>query len=1751
MKKQLLALLLCLLALLLLVACGPDTPVDPDGPSDPSDPANVGKAFDLSATTEYVVVVNEYASNQEKEAGRVVRNAIEAAHGAKPKISSDWLTGAPSKEEVAARVEVLIGKVDRPETKELRESLNINGFIVTVKGNKLILLGASDDMTLEAAKYFASQILYDEGGMAVSTIQSNFSYTKSYDPVLVETVYDTSDVVVANAIVTDFPYLADPTGKEDSTKAIQQALDDVYAQGGGTVFMPVGQYLVTGTITVPQGCMLRGDWQNPDTADALAYGTVILAKTPELDEKYLADRTRSPLFSLDNRSTLEGVTVFYPDQDINNVKKYGYTVYSQAPSCTNIRNITLLNSYRGIGVDVHAQESHELVQINDIYMTVLEMGYEEYHSTDVGNIVGVSISPSYWANAGAGYACSDTAKLAAYCKQNTIGLQINGLDDTHISGLRLESLRTAVYMPTGHSTHDYWGVIYDVVIKDCINGFVIESLNGYGGAAIAKATIDAERAAIYSAAQTGALKLCDVTAVNGDIVAVGGARIYEDFIDVSEYNIVSATYQKPAAKLYVAPILGYSKVKQDVSSLIQATLDEAGKTGGIVYIPAGVYSVYKTLKVPAGVELRGAVTMFMTDSTSGSDGIQGTVLLTYVEDDATVTLAENAGINGIRIFCAIYSPEDSKIYLEVNDRIAQKQTAVKGEGNGVYARNLVVTGTFNGVDFTGCDNHSVKHMFGAVFRYFIMGGGKNGVVEQCLSNQHFLNRQHFLTGGYMDSKYYTGWSMDSEMTATFRDEVRRVYGIMVYLEDAENETVSNIFTYGPSTLVLCDNSSATLINTSSDFHGMGPMFDVKNGSDVVAVNALRSANESLRCDESSDFKLINRISISRFNEPSFDSAEGNVDEIEYTVIKKDMINDGSKSVGSVELYTGSEFAKTGNTALYHAASPNTVETATIYSQTFSPISVDPYMNEDGYLHMWVYIEDMTSALWDGWITLSGANGSLKWSNICYITHNGWNEVWLPLTGANGTLSGKATSLTVTDKRSIKKQHSDYYFDDIYLCVAESKDADANDRVESYDVAPTPDVSISALPGMVGEDNKITLLSCDSLYNNQARSSLAYVISDPEFVKEGSGSWKITKSGRILHQIKFASLDLRRYMENGYLHLWVYVENAAGLNGAFELSSAGEADKQEISWHVQKHVIKNGWNELILPLNAPDSSTGDFSPRGANFFRFYIQGTGNVTVYIDGVTIEGYAPLDLSPEEIVENSESFACTAFESDEGKYLEDTASQKNTTTMVRFADNSRSFMYVYHVRDFSKLQAVKWTAPISGQLLLSVSTDGQNFTEVYRYVGDAGDQGLDKAFRTYNLTDAITEKSAKRGEIYVKISDAYTESGYGGAINNTAPITATLYYVPVDTSEWGAEDEGGAGQTPTTPDVGGEDEIPDVLPATEKHVFLVSTASEQSYLLLNDRSSFTYGKRFSDNDRSFAYGYTIYDFTKLTELTWTATVGQQLHLSVSTDGESWTDVYLYNNEQAQGLPMAERSYDLLPLIDRTSTEPGKVYIRVTDSSVEDGWGGAVSGDAPVTLKVAYEGGEGDVVKGMSEQPESKDPEGKLVAETFRPEGEVKNKLVAHSCESIDGSLQQYVPVSLNTNPAFVKEGNASWKREGMTNEYIAFTFEPLDVSDYMANGYLHLWVYVSDYNLRAGGQIELTSSGHADANELHWEVTDYIKGTGWNEIFIPLSEGLEQSEAAPFDPTCASFIRIFAGTTDGKFNTMYFDDIYFCTME
>lgn len=90
---------------------------------------------------------------------------------------------------------------------------------------------------------------------------------------IVKTIYPTDDVVIADADVTKAPYNADNTGKNDVTKIIQQAIDDCYNAGGGTVWLPEGEYRVTGNIYIQKFVTLRGEYQDPNEGNE--YGTVI------------------------------------------------------------------------------------------------------------------------------------------------------------------------------------------------------------------------------------------------------------------------------------------------------------------------------------------------------------------------------------------------------------------------------------------------------------------------------------------------------------------------------------------------------------------------------------------------------------------------------------------------------------------------------------------------------------------------------------------------------------------------------------------------------------------------------------------------------------------------------------------------------------------------------------------------------------------------------------------------------------------------------------------------------------------------------------------------------------------------------------------------------------------------------------------------------------------------------------------------------------------------------------------------------------------------------------------------------------------------------------------------------------------------------------------------------------------------------------------------------------------------------------
>jgi hypothetical protein len=756
-----------------------------------------------------------------------------------------------------------------------------------------------------------------------------------------------------------------------------------------------------------------------------------------------------------------GLTFYYPEQSIENIVPYGYTIYSESPANAALRDITMINSYRGVGVGANGTSGHELMQNESLRITALDTAIEMYRSTEVGNTVDIDVSPRYWAKAGCGWACTDETALRDHCRAHTVGIIIQQLDDEHLSTLRLDACRIGVYLPRikNPGQQGFWGLIYDVTVTDSMYGIVVEELCASVGCVIAKARIEAREKAVVNSSRASTLKLCGIECTGqGGVCSEGGTTMWDQDSDLSAYDIPYGRYQKPAPYLYAADIKDKSASGQDVSAIIQAALDKAAPTGGVVALPAGVYTVTQTLHVPAGVQLRGPSPVFIRDTARSAPG--GCVLLTYVGDGATVELGENAGVYGLRIFCPLYDTQTALDLLQASDPVTEKCVGIKGLGKGVYTYNVGVTATMIGIDFSGCDGHLIKQTFGCVYHTFAKVGGRGGVVESCLNNPHFINRQNFAGLGYCNAELcdpakWEGLCAVSESGtegvgfALLRDDVLRRYCTMVQLVDATEQTVNNIFMYAPYRLVSALRSDAKLLNTSADFVGFGSVYHAAQGSRVTVVNALRSAGDSIECDESSALDLYNRINTEIYFEGNYHSAAGkyDADEHGFTVTDREAMvkEDSIDGTHGVELCSDPAYSKDGAYSYCHTAQPDAKQPVDIlYEHRFSPVDVSRFMTRDGYLHLWVWVEDMSTQLWGGTIQISSAGepdvDSLFWVSTSYLTHNGWNELWLSLADAKRRGSfdpTRANYFRMYTVHNPRRNHGRIHFSDAYFCTAKS------------------------------------------------------------------------------------------------------------------------------------------------------------------------------------------------------------------------------------------------------------------------------------------------------------------------------------------------------------------------------------------------------------------------------------------------------------------------------------------------------------------------------------------------------------------------------------------------------------------------------------------------------------------------------------------------------------------------------------------
>lgn len=882
MKKFLMILLALLLCVGMVFTIGCDDEQTPDQPDEPSqgddqpddsqpDDGQTGALpFSLKnddGSCRYTVMRSDMNLNQDITMAAVaVRKALMTALDVKEvEIATDWEQD-PDPEEIASRYEILIGKTNRPESAQVIDTLGEYSYTIRVVGNKIILAGDTDDGTLKAVDEFINTYLSDLSKVT-ETLNVSFTYTPNptqivlkdnsngkTKPQIVETKYPTEDVVVADIVPTEMGYAVDPTGKADSTKGIQKALDDCSKAGGGTVYLPAGTYVISGTINIPPFVTLRGDWQDPDTGKE--YGTIISVWI-ESDKAYEAGKEVSTgTFMLGGSGGVVGMTVYYPHQSLENIQTYPFTFYSNGSGpnymLSTVKNVTVINGYRGLGACNTPTGAHEQLTVENFKGTFLYCGTEVYNQADVGTWQDVTISPKYWQDALTSEVISSlkweteppTADaIVKYTKSNAVGLKLGDLEWTEFESLVVDGYSIGIEIVQGKRIQ-FAGSLYDIAITNCEKGLVVEDLDPRWGMVIARSTIEG---GIYNKT-SGLVKLCGV-----DVKGVKNGQITTDDSDLSAYSFnYKASYKKPAAKLYVAEL----DKKNDVSAALQEILNEAGKTGGVVYIPAGHYRLDNPLTVPAGVELRGSSSVATRDQGGMSNG---TVFECFYGDDdgngindqAFITLnGDYAGLNGIRI---IY-PENSNL----NPNLDTTYT-VRGKGKGVYMVNCAISASAYGVDFRGCDEHFVKKVTTCCYYNTFRLGGKNGILTGCLQNGTVIYR----TSGNGLQNWPTA---EGQIWAELFDPITRLKNQYIIVDGATNQLIYNTFIYGCANMIVNRNSEGTLaVNIGSDNIGKNAGQILSESGSMVVINSMRYNGHSYDHNGGS-MTLYNRLTINNKDE---------------------------------------------------------------------------------------------------------------------------------------------------------------------------------------------------------------------------------------------------------------------------------------------------------------------------------------------------------------------------------------------------------------------------------------------------------------------------------------------------------------------------------------------------------------------------------------------------------------------------------------------------------------------------------------------------------------------------------------------------------------------------------------------------------------------------------------------------------------------------------------------------------------------
>lgn len=169
----------------------------------------------------------------------------------------------------------------------------------------------------------------------------------------------------------------------DNTTAISEALNAAKIAGGGVVFVPAGNYLVNGTLTVPENVELRGISESIHHTSG--GGSVLMTTAGE------ENSSAAPFISLERRSALRGITIWYPNQPYWKIQPYPWAIRVLGQD-VSVRFLTLGNAFKGVDMAAGDAGGHYIEGLAGMtFSQVLQLD----GSTKAGVIKNVHFNPHF------------------------------------------------------------------------------------------------------------------------------------------------------------------------------------------------------------------------------------------------------------------------------------------------------------------------------------------------------------------------------------------------------------------------------------------------------------------------------------------------------------------------------------------------------------------------------------------------------------------------------------------------------------------------------------------------------------------------------------------------------------------------------------------------------------------------------------------------------------------------------------------------------------------------------------------------------------------------------------------------------------------------------------------------------------------------------------------------------------------------------------------------------------------------------------------------------------------------------------------------------------------------------------------------------------------------------------------------------------------------------------------------------------